>query len=158
MSKIKCIPLLITFFLIFNLTNAQVERRSDLFQKLKATDSLLFQIGFNQCKLSQFEELLSEDFEYYHDQGGIDPSKEAFMETMRNGLCSTGINSTRRELVEKSLEVYPLGDEGFLYGAIQTGVHRFGQTTAKFTHLWLLEKGEWKLARVLSYNHVYREQ
>jgi len=151
---VKCISLLATLVLTTGLSMAQMERRSELFQILKAKDSLFFKVGFDQCKLNQLKELLSEDFEFYHDQGGIDPSKEAFMETMRNGLCSTGINPTRRVLVERSLEVYPLGDSGFLYGAIQKGVHRFGETTAKFTHLWLLENGEWKLARVLSYDHV----
>ena len=62
----------------------------------------------------------------------------------------------RRVLVRNSLEVYPLNN----YGAVQMGVHRFyplvkgkPNEVAKFTHLWKKESGEWKLARVLSYDH-----
>ena len=63
------------------------------------------------------------------------------------------------------MEVFPLyKDNGqVLYGVIQTGVHDFYQqdegedahktTTARFTHLWVVENGNWKLKRVLSYDH-----
>ncbi|MEQ8523163.1 hypothetical protein [Gracilimonas sp.] len=54
-------------------------------------------------------------------------------------------------------------DNGELYGAIQRGEHEFyilepGKEMyktgfARFTHLWLLEDGEWILKRVLSYDH-----
>ena len=150
---LRLIAPLIICFLATNLSTAQLATTSELHQTLKANDSLLFEVGFNQCDLSQFENLFSEDFEFYHDQGGIDASKEAFMASMKNGLCSSGSNSTRRELVAGSLEVYPLYNDRVLYGAIQKGIHRFCETTAKFMHLWLLENGEWKVSRVLSYDH-----
>jgi len=63
------------------------------------------------------------------------------------------------------MEVYPLYENNsqVLYGAIQNGSHDFYQqydgeeaqktNTAKFTHVWIIEKGDWKLKRVLSYNH-----
>jgi len=54
-----------------------------------------------------------------------------------------------------------------MYGVTQTGVHRFyalepGKSEyftsrAKFTHLWKLENGEWKLLRSLSYDHQETE-
>jgi hypothetical protein len=57
------------------------------------------------------------------------------------------------------MEVYPLNK----YGAIETGIHRFfilreGQPEkagdiAKFTMVWKKDSGQWKLARVLSYDH-----
>ena len=66
-------------------------------------------------------------------------------------------------MVENSLEVYPLEKNGVIYGAIQMGIHRFYAleknkpeyitSTAKFTHVWLLENGNWKLGRALSYDH-----
>ena len=81
---------------------------------------------------------------------------------IKNGLCKMDYKATR-ELVAESLKVYPMKNQGKLYGAIQTGEHRFYAkypdkekvltSTALFSHLWLLEDGEWKLSRVLSYDH-----
>ena len=77
-------------------------------------------------------------------------------------MCALSYDA-RRELVDESLEVFPLRDNGVLYGAIQRGIHRFFATeegeperetsVARFTHLWLLVDGEWKLKRVLSFDH-----
>jgi hypothetical protein len=57
------------------------------------------------------------------------------------------------------MNVYPLNK----YGAIQIGTHRFyaiqqGKPdrlteTGQFTHVWKEENGQWRLARVLSYDH-----
>lgn len=142
--------------------NAQIDRGSQLFLTLKANDSLIFDIAFNTCKTERFQEVLSADFAFYHDQSGITPSYQDFVEGIKSGLCGGNVNS-RRELEEASLEVFPLNDEGKLYGAIQQGVHRFYNqlpdgketlgSTARFTHLWLLEGDSWKLSRVLSYDH-----
>ncbi|MEM7110222.1 MAG: nuclear transport factor 2 family protein, partial [Bacteroidota bacterium] len=99
------------------------------------------------------EDLLSEDFEFYHDKVGIDKSKASFINSIKNGLCGTGENSTRRELIESSLQVFPLYDNSILYGAIQKGIHRFHDTIARFTHVWLLENGKWTISRALSYDH-----
>lgn len=138
-------------------TQAQIEETSELFVTLKSKDSLLFEVGFNQCDISQFEKLVAEDFEFYHDKVGIDNSKADFVASLREGLCQNGNNSTHRELVKHSLEVFPLYNNGNLYGALQRGKHRFYETTARFTHLWLLEGSEWKLARVLSFDHLTPE-
>jgi len=141
---------------------SQVSTSSELFLTLKANDSIIFDICFNTCKVEQFKDILSADFEFYHDQGGITPSFDDFVNSIKDGLCS-GKNKTRRELEEASMEVFPLYNQGVLYGALQKGIHSFyNQTTngnetlgstAKFTHLWLLEKETWKLSRVLSYDH-----
>jgi len=145
------------------LLNAQADRDSDLFRALFTCDSLLFNVGFNTCDISQFERLVSEDFEFYHDQSGITSSKGAFIAGTREGLCKIDYQPIRR-LVESSLQVFPLKTNGRLYGAVQSGEHRFYAkypdraeaeltSEAQFTHLWLLEAGEWKLARVLSFDH-----
>ena len=141
---------------------AQVGENTELFQTLRAKDSLLFNVGFNTCDISQFRALVSEDMEFYHDQSGITNSKAGFIDNTENGLCKLDYKA-RRELVEGSLKVFPMKNNGELYGAIQTGEHRFYAkypdqeevltSTAKFTHLWLLEDGGWRLARVLSYDH-----
>jgi hypothetical protein len=144
------------------LLQAQVADTTELFRTLQARDSLLFKVGFNTCDIRQFELLVSEDFEFYHDQSGITPSKEAFLEVTRNGLCKLDYQPLR-ELVPGTLRVFPLKNNGKLYGAIQSGEHRFlakypekeayETSAARFTHIWLLENGEWKLSRVLSFDH-----
>jgi hypothetical protein len=142
---------------------SQVDNSSVLFKFLKTNDSLLFNIGFNNCDIGQFENLLSDNFEFYHDKSGITSSKTAFIIEIRDGLCKLTYKP-KRQLIENSLQVYPLEKNGVLYGAIQSGQHQFyasekGKSeyltsTAQFTHVWLLEKGLWKLSRGLSYNHI----
>lgn len=136
-----------------------------IFKQLKTNDSLLFEVGFNKCDISQIEKLTSKDFELYHDQAGITDSKEAFMESVK-GLCTMNYRATR-ELDENSLEVHLLKNNGQVYGAIQTGKHQFYAeeenkpkyltSTAEFMHLWIKEEGQWKFKRVLSYNHEVAE-
>ena len=155
------IPLLC--LLNFSFSYAQIEINSELFKTLKAKDSLLFDRAFNACESNYLQELISEDFEFYHDQSGITNSKETFLNGMKQGICNpNNPTKSRRELVG-TLKVFPLFDNGKLYGAIQMGTHRFFEktedqperagSTAQFTHVWYLEEEEWKLIRVLSYNH-----
>ncbi|WP_421753284.1 nuclear transport factor 2 family protein [Croceimicrobium sp.] len=126
-------------------------------------DSLLFKVGFNHIDTQQVAALLAHDFEFYHDEHGITDSKADFVQSIQN-LRGIGFR-TWRELDRKSTEIFPLyrnnGQE--LYGIIQRGRHSFFQqkknrsahksSTARFTHLWILENGEWKLKRVLSFDH-----
>ncbi len=133
--------------------HAQVATTTDLYETLKAKDHLLFEVGFNQCNLDEIEKLIMDDIEFYHDKDGITRSKKKFLSSIKNNLCTSGTNIIKRVLDEASFEVFPLYEEGKLYGAIQNGVHSFGQTQAVYSHVWLLEKEKWKLSRVLSYNH-----
>jgi hypothetical protein len=148
-----------------NALTAQVQNSSELFQQLKAADSLLFNVGFNTCNMAAFETVVSENFEFYHDKGGITTSKAEFIKAFKEGLCKTPETyQSRRELIQGSLEVFELKNNGTLYGAIQNGKHQFYEKSvgspetkgniARFTHLWLLEDGEWKLVRSLSYDHL----
>ena len=141
----------------------QIDRSTELYKSLKQKDSLLFNASFNTCNMTELENLVSDDLEFYHDKGGVMGSKAEFIEGTRNGLCKLSYKA-RRELVEESLEVFPLNKNGVLYGAVQTGRHNFYALekdkpeyltgTAIFTHVWLLENNNWKLKRVLSYNHL----
>lgn len=151
---------------LFSMTAAlvfgQIDRSSELYKTLKDKDSQLFKASFNTCDTALLDSLVSDDFEFYHDKGGINPTKKDFIKTIQNGLCKSE-EKLRRELQDESLEVFPLNSNGILYGAIQTGRHYFYArpkdkperltSTAVFTHLWLLENNHWKLKRVLSYNH-----
>jgi hypothetical protein len=146
-------------------TNAQVRSpkspaSQQLFADLAAKDKELFDVIFNQCNVKRLSELITEDFEFYHDKSGqVAKSGKEFADGI-SSMCERqqkGIDyRARRVLVRNSLEVYPLNN----YGAVQMGVHRFyplvkgkPNEVAKFTHLWKKENGEWKLARVLSYDH-----
>ena len=146
---------------------AQSDESSDLFGELEQRDSLLFDVGFNTCDISQFESLVSDDFEFYHDQAGITNSKAEFISGIEDGLCTLPYKP-RRALDEGSMTVYPLKKNGLLYGAVQMGTHRFYAeerdgsehltSVARFTHIWLLDQGIWKLSRAFSYDHTKREE
>ena len=154
--------LFLLFFANFSLS-AQVDNKSDLYKTILSKDSLLFNVGFNTCNIRQFEDLLSENFEFFHDKDSIS-DKKSFLNNLRNGLCTSPTTyQSRRELLPESNEIYPLYKKNKLYGAIQNGTHIFFETksdkietyasTAKFSHLWLLENGIWKLSKSLSFDH-----
>jgi len=158
------IAITMVFFLgIINPIKAQVSEDSELFIALKTNDSLLFNIGFNKCVLNEFKNLTTDDLEFYHDKNGILKSKAEFINVMANGIChKDNLYKARRELVKGSLKVYPLYENGKLYGAIQNGEHQFYETfqgnekagsVAMFSHLWILENNQWKIKRILSFDH-----
>lgn len=142
---------------------SQVDSNSQLFLQLKALDSLLFERGFNECDMAAFEAHTSEDLEFYHDQGGVSTTRKEFLNDVKENICSSSARKPIRRLKEGSLEIFPLYDQGVLYGAIQKGEHDFfirepgkelyQTSTAKFTHVWLLQGEIWMLKRVLSYDH-----
>lgn len=143
------------------IANGQESRSSELYKLLKNRDSLVFEVGFNQCNLTPYDTLIGEDLEFYHDKGGPSYGKAAFIASVQNNICN-GNFKPKRELVDSSLKVFPMYNNGTLYGAIQEGIHLFyvkesdawkHTVTAAFTHLWLIDDGHWKLKRVLSYDH-----
>lgn len=154
------------FLLILLITNSicfgQEKKSSELYKIIKEKDSLLFNIGFNHCDISQFNKLVSENFEFYHDESGITNSKSKFIQSIENRLCKLNYKP-KRVLDEESVEIFPLKKNGVLYGAIQNGLHNFYAiendsteyltSIAKFTHLWILENGKWQFNKGLSYNH-----
>lgn len=141
----------------------QLTPDTELYKTILSKDSLLFNIGFNTCDITQFENLLSDSFEFFHDKDSIS-NKTVFLHNLRNGLCSSpGKYQSRRELINGSMEIYPLYKGRILYGVVQTGAHRFYETIAgqkerfaseaRFTHVWLLQNGIWKLEKSFSYDH-----
>jgi hypothetical protein len=141
---------------------AQAPENSKLFSDIMALDSQLFDEGFNQCKPNIFEALMDEKLEFFHDKGGIQNRKE-FLEAVKRNICSNLNQKPIRTLLAGSSKVYPLENNGVLYGAIQQGEHQFhtkgtdpsiaGYTIAKFTHVWLLRDKTWKLRTALSFDH-----
>ena len=143
-------------------TSEYDQERLAVFEILRQNDSLLFKLGYNKCDTATLRTLISDDFEFYHDQAGVLNSKDFFIKGIA-GLCHMNYKATR-ELNKNSLEVHLLKNNGKLYGAIQRGEHAFyGEendkpkyltSTAKFTHVWILNEGTWMLKRVLSYDHA----
>ena len=141
---------------------AQVAENTRLFRDIMDLDSQLFEQGFNQCKPNIFEKYTAEDLEFFHDIGGSQNRAE-FLQAVKKNICAKPEGKPIRTLVAGSTQVFPLKNNGVLYGAIQQGVHRFhskgskpsvdGYTVAKFTHVWLLRDGQWKLKSALSFDH-----
>ena len=152
--------------LAFLPAKAQVEEDSELYQLLKAKDSVLFRAAFDLCDTETVAKLFTEDMEFYHDRAGATMGRNTFMERMQSNCDRRDPQSpqpAKRILIPGSLEVYPLYNKGILYGAIQHGVHRFEFLNregvyqkgdiARFTHIWIKTEGEWKIKRELSYDH-----
>jgi predicted alpha/beta superfamily hydrolase len=129
----------------------------ELYEKIATLDSALFSVVYT-CQNDKVARLIAEDFEFYHDKGGATLSKAKFLEDLTKNFCGSNGVKLRRELVKGSMDVFPMEN----FGAIQTGEHRFYRTEngqerlsgiARFTQLWKVIDGEWKLLRVLSYDH-----
>ena len=145
-----------------NLANGQVAKNSEIFLTLKKQDSIFFERSFNLCDLEYLNKAVHKDLMFYHDQNGIQ-NRNIFLENTKKYICGDTIKKPIRKVVEESLEVFPMYNNGVLYGAIQSGIHDFyireknkadvHTSTAKFTHLYLLENGHWLLKEVLSFDH-----
>lgn len=154
--------LLILFFVSVNFAFAQVPKNSELFLALQKHDSVFFERCFNKCDIDYVTKMTHKDLVFYHDRGGIQ-DKQKFLENTKKNLCSDPNNKPIRKVRKESLEVFPLYDNGVLYGVVQNGIHDFYirepnkedryTGTAKFTHVYLLENKEWILKEVLSFDH-----
>lgn len=152
----------ILVFLTYSFAYSQESKDSQLFLNLKKQDSIFFERGFNQCDFDFLNQAIHKDLMFYHDKSGIQ-TRETFLENTRKYICSNINKKPIRKVEEKSLVVFPMYNNGVLYGAIQHGNHNFFireknkvdvQTgAAKFTHLYLLENGNWILREVFSYDH-----
>lgn len=132
-----------------------------LSKKIITLDAEAFD-AYNTCNLEKFETYFTGDLEFYHDKGGATKGTEKFIENTQKYICNNPDGKITRKPVAGTFKVYPL--EG--YGAILVGDHDFyvekngvvkKTGTAKFTHVWLLKDGYWKMARVLSYDHKAAE-
>ena len=158
----RTILYLIILTISISIVQGQVSKTSELFLTLKKQDSMFFERGFNQCDLEYLDKAIHKDLIFYHDQSGIQ-NRNDFFENTKKYICSDPNKKPIRKVEEQSLEVFPLYNNGVLYGAIQSGVHNFyirepnkedvHTSRARFTHLYLLENGNWLLKEVLSFDH-----
>jgi hypothetical protein len=120
-----------------------------LYDSIVAMDAM-WEDAYDNCKLDVMEEIISEDLEFYHDQGGFMTSKQKLNEGLKNNICG----KVTRELKAGSIEVYRIPG----YGAVEMGMHGFHNKQepdakmhfAKFVHIWKRENGKLRITRVIS--------
>lgn len=122
----------------------------ELYNSIARMDSIFWN-AYNTCDMEMQSLIYSDSIEFYHDQGGLISSKQQILDATRMNICG----KIRRDLVEGSLEVYPIRG----YGAVEMGSHTFTQITeansspsrpGKFVIIWQLNNGQWTIKRVIS--------
>ena len=124
-----------------------------LFNKIAQLDSSLF-AAYNSKKLDLMKTYFTNDLEWYQDNGGLIGFEKVFENF--NSIFNRDYD-LKRNLIKESLEVHPI--EG--YGAIEIGKHQFKHIengkleigTFKFLMIWKNDNGNWKISRVISYDH-----
>jgi hypothetical protein len=112
--------------------------------------------AFNRHDADQLQTFFAEDLEFYHDRGGLADFKKT-MDGFRSLFEQNKTTGLNRQLVPGSLEVYPIPG----YGAVDAHLHRFCHVengkddcgTFKNLMVWRLKDGQWKVTRVVSYDH-----
>lgn len=126
-------------------------------------DAELFSVMFDRCEPDALADIVTADFEFYHDKAGRVVGREAFVADYRTGCEAKKAPDawrSRRALVADSLRVYLIPG----YGAVEEGTHLFyerqgdGPETlvgrARFSIVWTLEDGRWRAGRALSIDHA----
>lgn len=137
-------------FLTFN---AHANENKLLVNEISQMDKILFD-AFNSCDLKAMSDIFSKDLEFYHDKTGVSNYEQTMSSSKSNCDKNLGL---QRKLVKESLKVFPIKN----FGAIQEASHQFchmenGKNdcgTFKFIHIWKKENQNWKLVRVVSYDH-----
>jgi hypothetical protein len=159
--KLSVVFSLVSFVCLVNQASAQSDQslsQQELYHIIAKLDSSLFATAYT-CNPEKNSLFFTEDLEFYHDITGPTYSRKAFMEVVNKNFCGPRDFALRRELVPGTMKVYPMNN----YGAVQTGEHYFYKShkggkekrtgIAKFTHIWKYENGEWRISRVISYDH-----
>ena len=151
--------LLLSIFIYSNaLAQSQNERKVattqiELFNKVANLDSSLF-AAYNSKNLNLMKAYFTKDLEWYQDNGGLIDFEKVFSNFQ--SIFNRDYD-LKRNLIRESLEVHPI--EG--YGAIEIGKHQFKHIengkmeigTFKFVMIWKNDNGNWKISRVISYDH-----
>ncbi|MFT5474918.1 MAG: hypothetical protein ACI8Y8_000245 [Planctomycetota bacterium] len=128
----------------------QESANEQLHDTIVALDARFFD-AYNICDLDTQGSLLSEDLEFFHDQGGLTTSKADLLFAIEENICG----KVTRELVPGSIEVHPIPG----YGAVEMGLHMFRSSEnppgtiprpAKFVMIWRQENEDWRITRVIS--------
>jgi ketosteroid isomerase-like protein len=124
-----------------------------LYNEIAHMDSVMF-AAFNRQDKKTFKPLFTEDLEWFQDNGGLIPYDTVFknFETIFSNEAKLN-----RQLVKGSLEVHPIKN----YGAIEIGTHQFRHMengkeetgTFRFLMIWQKKDNQWRISRVVSYDH-----
>jgi hypothetical protein len=139
----------------YRFTNEQKVVVADkiLFKKIKELDSLMFS-AYNRQDLQGMKKYFTKDLEWYQDNGGLLNYETVF--TNFQSIFDKKDKLTRA-LIYGSLEVIPVKE----FGAIEIGRHSFKHIengklevgTFRFLMIWKNENGNWKISRVVSFDH-----
>jgi len=156
----KNLILLLLSFSIYSSVSAQNQTEKkvaitekELFSKVANLDSSLF-AAYNTKNLDLMKTYFTKDLEWYQDNGGLLDYEKVFSNFQ---FIFNREYDLTRNLIKESLEVHPI--EG--YGAIEVGKHQFKHIengkleigTFKFLMIWKNENGNWRITRVISYDH-----
>ena len=125
----------------------------DLHNKIALLDSALFK-AYNSKNIELMKSYFTKDLEWYQDNGGLIGFDKVFFNFQS---IFNREYDLKRTLIKESLEVHPI--EG--YGAIEVGKHQCSHIENgklevgifKFLMIWKNESGNWKISRVISYDH-----
>jgi hypothetical protein len=145
----------------FHLTEAP-QTTAALEAAIAKADSDLFDAVFIQCDSDKVAGMLTEDFRFLHDKGGLTPTKAQFVANLRKGCAQQAAGTdfrARRELIPGTMQVWPINN----YGAVEFGEHNFyaripGKPdqlteTGQFMILWHHVDGKWLMSESISYGH-----
>jgi len=136
----------------YRLTKNYVPDNQELYDTIVRLDSVFFG-AYNTCSynLEKYGSFYSDNIEFYHDQAGLNTSKQDIIDGTKKNICG----KVTRELIEGSIEVYPIKD----FGAIEFGLHKFHNNqehngspskVGRFVIIWEHTNYEWKIKRVIS--------
>jgi len=122
---------------------------TELLETISKLDSVFFN-AYNTCDIKTQAGLISEDLEFYHDQGGLSTSKVELLEALKKNICG----KVTRELVAGSIEVSEIPG----YGAVQMGMHKFYNNQepnaksipSKFVTIWKKNGESYQMTRIIS--------
>jgi len=150
MAKLIIIILLFLSQVLFAQNNREILKMDLLKTEIIKMDSLLFDVAFNQCDTILFKKIIADDIEFYDDRSGLNTSKVNEIKSLISKCAMS------KKLIRKlnSCTIDKLGD----FGAVQLGEHTFyfdgkPEGTGKFIHIWERKDNDWKLKRIVSYEH-----
>ena len=126
-------------------------------------DAVLFATMFDRCDPAALADLVTDDLEFYHDRGGLTATRTTFVADYAKGCEARKAPNawrSRRELVPGTMQVYAIPGVGAVEEASHLFYERQGDGPeklvgrARFSMLWRLEDGHWRLARAFSIDHA----